>query len=73
MENATEHEVMENAAEEQSSVNDIDRHEMEISAEEMKVLQATDPTLRDVRISVKEQTELDFSREIGYCTGVGTT
>lgn len=30
------------------------KHELDISAEEMKILQSTDPTLRDVRIAVKE-------------------
>ena len=39
--------------EETDNSNDIERHEMDISAEEMKILQATDPTLRDVRIAIK--------------------
>ena len=34
---------------------DVDKHELDITAEEMKMLQATDPTLRDVRLAVKEQ------------------
>ena len=41
-------EMMENAGEELGETdnsNDIERHEMDISAEEMKILQATDPTL----------------------------
>ncbi len=50
-----------------SEDSDINRHEMDISASEMKVLQATDPTLREVRIAVKERDSVSgvrfFSRD----------
>ena len=40
---------------EEDQNHNIERHELDISAEEMKELQATDPTLREARIAVKEQ------------------
>ena len=39
---------------EEDQNHNIDRHELDISAEEMKELQATDSTLREARIVVKE-------------------
>ncbi len=45
-----------------SEDSDINRHEMDISASGMKVLQATDPTLREVRIAVKERDSCERSR-----------
>jgi hypothetical protein len=37
----------------------IIRHELDISSEELKVLQAADPSLRSVRITVKAQEPKD--------------
>ena len=50
-----EEENKERGESEGSNIEVIDRHELDITSEELKVLQATDPSLGDVRSAVKMQ------------------
>ncbi len=48
-------EIHEAGSEVECPVTDTEKHELDISMEGMKELQATDSTLRDVRIVIKEK------------------
>ncbi len=52
----------------QCPVADTEKHELDISMEGMKELKATDPTLRDVRIAVKEK---ESQEGVGFFTRDG--
>lgn len=66
--------VEEQADGEEGRSDGIVRHELDISSKELKVCQATDPSLRSVRIAVKTHETKEgtgfFSRD-GLLTGDG--